>query len=298
VTDEATPRPVGEIDWKRVFPDSDHRWMMGLRQGELPECFGPRDPSGQVLAERAQWLSAEPAKYAAMLPAAECALAETVALARRLALDVPVLGDPWEQLLALGRAWESDFVWMHPDETGTHRVMGGVVCFPSSWALGEKIGRTMSETHRPVPGLNSALDRQIETFFARMEPGVVWTRENVSYTRHDDLNQHPSRGLAPLDANVAIDDLLVRIEHQTLLKLLESGSILFGIRIENVPMRTIRDLPDVARRLARLLTTMSPDAAQYKGLVTARERIASILLAHGIAARREKDVQPDAVHDL
>ena len=260
-------------DWKRIFPDADHRWLMGLRQGDVAAFFAPRDPTGTVLAERAHWLSESPETYVALLPGAAAALSETVTLARRIGADVPVHSAPRSQLLALGRAWEPDIVWMAPDETGTHRVLGGVVCFPSSWALADKLGRTMSETHRPVPGLNTALDRQIETFFARMVPGACWTRENVSYTRHADLNQHPSRKLSPLGSDVSVDELLVRLEHQFLLKLPESGCILFGIRIENVPFRRVLELPDVSGRLARLLATMASDAAHYKGIAAARDQI-------------------------
>lgn len=250
---------------------------MGLRQGDAAEFFAPQDPSGAVLAERAHWLGDSPETYAALLPGAAAALWETVDLARRIGVDVPVLSDPRAQLLALGRAWEPDIVWMAPDETGTHRVLGGVVCFPSSWALADKLGRTMSETHRPVPGLNTSLDRQIETFFAKMVPGACWTRENVSYTRHPDLNQHPSRKLSPLGSDVSADELLVRLEHQLLLKLPESGCILFGIRIENVPFRRVLELPDVSGRLARLLATMASDAAHYKGIAAARDQIVDLL---------------------
>ncbi len=266
-------------DWKRIFPDADHRWLMGLRPGDAAAYFAPQDASGTVLSERAHWLNSSPETYAALLPNAVDALAETVTLARRLGVDVGRHENPVEQLRALGRAWEPDFVWMSPDETGTHRLIGGVVCFPSSWALADKLGRTMSETHRPVPGLNAALDRQIETFFARMIPGACWTRENVSYTRHPDLNQHPSRNLPPLAADISPDELLVRLEHQLLLKLPETGAILFGIRIENVPFRRVLELPDVSGRLARLLATMAADAAQYKGIAAARAQIVRRLRA-------------------
>ena len=71
MTEESTPRPVAQVDWKRVFPDADHRWMMGLRQGVWNDLLAPRDPSGQVLTERARWLEVEPAKYAALMPTAE-----------------------------------------------------------------------------------------------------------------------------------------------------------------------------------------------------------------------------------
>ena len=112
-------------NWQGVFPDADHRWVMGVRRGDAADFFSPRDPTGQVRAERERWLTEDPENYAALTPTAEPALADTVALARQLGVTLDPTLSPWEQLMALGRAWEADFVWMHPDETGAHRLTGG-----------------------------------------------------------------------------------------------------------------------------------------------------------------------------
>jgi len=138
VTPERKPRAdmIGSSsDWRCMFPDADHTWTMGLRRGDAADFLGPRDPSGQVRAERERWLTEDAGTYAALTPAAEPALADTVALARKLGGIVDPSLPPREQLLELGRTWEADFVWMHADGAGEHRVTGGVVCFPSSWAL-------------------------------------------------------------------------------------------------------------------------------------------------------------------
>lgn len=250
---------------------------MGLRRGDAATFFSPRDPTGQVRAERERWLTEDPENYAALTPTAEPALADTVALAQQMGVTLDPTLSPWEQLMALGRTWEPDFVWMHPDGAGAHRLTGGVVCFPSSWALRDKLGRTMSETHRPVPGLNAALDRQIETFFAKMIPGVVWTRENANYSRVPDLNQHPVRPQRPLDATVTGEEFLIRLEHQLLLKFPTSGSILFAIRVEVFPLSELLNCSEDSARLARLLDTMSEAAAEYKGVAQAREVIVPLL---------------------
>lgn len=139
-------------DWTRIFPDADHRWIMGLRQdGSLADYFAEADRTGAVRAERARWLAEDPQKYAALLPEAGPALFETAELARGLGATLAAGQTPFELLLALGRVSEPDFVWMHPAEGGVHRLIGGVVCFPSSWALRNKLGWPMSEVHDPVP---------------------------------------------------------------------------------------------------------------------------------------------------
>jgi hypothetical protein len=288
MTPEAVSHPIPngtEPDWPRIFPDADHRWVMGLRRGDASAFLAPRGAAGTVRAERARWLAEDPRSYAALTPAAEPALADTVALARTLGATIDPSLTPWDQLLALGCTWESDFVWMHADGAGAHRLTGGVVCFPSSWALRDKLGRTMSETHRPVPGLNAALDRQIETFFAKMIPGDVWVRENANYSRAAELNQHPARPRRPLDATVSADEFWVRLEHQLLLKFSVSRSILFAIRVEVIPLRQVLESPEAAARLARLLETMPAAAAEYKSVIEARDVIVPLLRSGQSAGR-------------
>jgi hypothetical protein len=271
------------LDWSWILPEGDHRWIMGLRQGEsLSEFFADQDPSGAVRAERARWLSEEPHKYAALLPEAEPALYETLELARDLgAYRGDGESSPFAQLLQLGVAWEPDFVWMHPDDEGVHRLIGGVLCFPSSWALTDKIGRPMSEVHGPVPELNTTIGRSIDTFLARQVPGVIWRRENWGISREATLNLHPSRPRRRLDGSVTVDEVWLRLEHQLLLKLPQSGSVLFGSRIQPVPLADVIAQPQAAMRLARLIATLTPAAAAYKEIAAARPRLLALLDGEG-----------------
>ncbi|RBP36608.1 uncharacterized protein DUF3445 [Roseimicrobium gellanilyticum] len=269
-------------DWTRSFPDADHRWVMALRPvEEAKDFFAQQDASGAMLAERARWLVEDVEKYAALRSEAEAAVMETRQIAK--AWGQPSEGgdgedaSPMQSLLALGHAWEPDLVWMHPDAQGTYRLAGGVACFPSSWALREKLGRTMQEVHSPVPGLNAELGRQIDTFLQRMTPGAVWQRENWSLSRDGELNHHPSHHRARLDATITLPEMWLRLEHQLLMKLPVSGSVLFGIRIEVVPLGELMKDVEATARLARLVATMSEEAAAYKGLAAARGALVEML---------------------
>lgn len=243
---------------------------MGLRRGNAAEFLAPSEVAKHVRAERSRWLKDDPHKYAALTPAAETGLNETVDLARSLGIEIDATISPWEQLLSLGRAWEVDFMWLVVDEARIYRVAGGVVCFPSFWALQAKLGCTLSETHRPVPGLNAALGRQIDTFLNKLVPDEAWLRENAGYCRSADRNQHPNQRSRPLDAAISLDEVWVRLEHQMLLKMPLSKSVLFAIRVEVVPLRQVLESAELAANLARLLKTMSPEAAEYKGLTMAK----------------------------
>lgn len=264
---------IPTIDWKRIFPDTDHRWAMGLRPGSLSEFFAPRDPTGAVLAERCRWLTEAPSLYAALHSNATSALQETVQVARSQGVSVPEAATASDQLLALGNSWESDFVWMIPQDSGEWSLAGGVVCFPSSWSMPDKLGQPLREIHAIVPGLNLALEKQIDTFLNRMQPGQSWLRENAGFSRDRERNHLPSRPRRSLDETVTTDEIFIRVEHQLLSKLPVSGAILFGIRVEVVPLTAALAEAGVAARLRRTLSTLSPRAAQYKGIEKSREAI-------------------------
>lgn len=264
-------------DWNRIFPDTDHRWIMGLRQGELAEFFTNLDPTGAICEEHVRWLDQDLGKYSAVLPEARPALLESVTLANSLGATIDFTASETEQLKGLAGFWEADIVWMHPDSHGMYRVAGGIVGFPSSWALREKLGRPMSEVHEPVPGLNQALGRQIDTFLTKQIPGAIWRRENWSLARDGNLNHHVSRPRRKLDETITADEVWIRLEHQLLLKFASSGSILFGIHVELIPFQTVLDEPLAAARFARILSTIGESAAAYKGFATARAALLAML---------------------
>lgn len=265
-------------DWNRIFPAADHRWIMGLRAEESnAEFFADTDPTGAVRAERDHWLRTDPAKYAVLLPAAESALRDTAELAAQLGTPIDTDQAAYDQVLQLGCLWEPDFVWMHPGEDGQYRVAGGVVCFPSSWALTDKIGLPIREVHAVVPRLNDVLGRSIDTFLSKQLPGVSWRRENWSLSRAADLNQHPSRPRRRLDATVTADEVWIRLEHQLLLRLPTSGSVFFGIRIQVVPLTTVIADRSAASRFSRILATISSEAADYKNILPARDALIALL---------------------
>jgi hypothetical protein len=153
------------------------------------------------------------------------------------------------------------------------------VCFPSSWSLEGKPGLPLADIHSVVPGLNASLGKGISTLLARLTPGVAYFRHNWGLSRSAELNQHPVRNLPRLDADVKLEETWLRIEHQSLVLLPETGGILFGIRIGMHPLAEVCEDPVAAERLARSLRSMEDDVAAYKGLSSCRENVAAMLEA-------------------
>lgn len=258
----------------QLFPDENYRFHLGLQRRDPAEFFAPQDKTGRVLSERRHWLTTDAGRYAQMLPGYEALLAETVALARSWGAMIPSGRDALHQL---GAALEPDILLLAPDAAGEPRLCGGVLCFPTAWALEGKLGQNMAFIHGPVPGLNETMGGQIGQFLSRLKPGAAYFRHNWGLAASDELNLHPAlqrpRPGLPLDPA----KLWLRVEHQALLALPSGGGMVFGIRIELVPIATLRRDPAAASGLRRALTTMPVALAAYKGIAAIQQPLADWL---------------------
>lgn len=254
-----------------LFPDSDYRFHLTLRRGDPGEFFRTQDSSGRLLAERAQWLAAESARYAALLPEGEPLLAELT----DLAVDWGVEGK--SGIREMGAALEPDLLLLSPDAEGRFRLRGGALCFPTGWALEEKLGHTMDFIHGVVPGLNAALSSPIHQFLTRLKPGVAFHRDNWGIAATDELNMHPARSLPPPMPPAGLDRLWLRVEHQALVALPRSRGVLFGIRIALHRLDEVARDRDAAAGLRKALGTMPVALAAYKRIDAIRDQLVEAL---------------------
>ena len=255
-----------------LFPDGDYRFHLTLRRSEPGEFFGARDPFGRLLAERAKWLAENPVRHAALLPEGEALLAELTELAGR------EWGIPRTTTVhGLGAVLEPDFLLLSPDAAGAFRLRGGALCFPTGWALGEKLGHTLDFIHGVVPGLNTALASPIQQFLARLKPGVAFQRDNWGLVATDELNLHPARKVPAPALPVALDRLWLRVEHQALVALPRTGGVLFGIRIALHRLDQVALDAAASAGLRRALASMPADVAAYKRIDAVRGAIVALL---------------------
>ncbi len=254
-----------------IFPAGDFAFHMKFRRGEIAAFYrNGADPA--ILRGRRKWLAEDPGKYAAALPESEALLAEATEMARGLGVDIPAGTTPGDSITRLGEAWEPDILLLRAaPPTAQPVLLAGAVCFPSSWALEEKIGEPLDAIHRPVPTLNEQFATPVRQFLARMKPGISWERINWGLSRSPELNQHPSRNLPRLDEGAKIEAVWFRAEYQSLVLLPRTGGVLFGIRLAIEPLTQLIQDGAFAQGLARALRTMPEGIAQYKGLAAARE---------------------------
>ncbi len=150
-------------------------------------------------------------------------------------------------------------------------LAAGCVCFPSSWRLEDKFARPLEAVHDPVPGLNEALGARITRIFDHLPPGRPVMRQNWSISADPALRQATEgHALANADHRIlAPDRLFIRVEHQTLRRLPETGDILFTIRIHMDPVGRLETEPNgvaLAAGLANQVRALTDAQRAYKGL--------------------------------
>ena len=273
-----------ERDWSELFPDRDYRFLMRLKQGDPADFFRPSPEYTDAIAERRLWLGDTPERYGALYEEGKSLLAETRELAGKWGTLPEFLPQPdssiepgWQDLLLLGRNWETDFLLLKVDGEKPPRLVAGCVCFPSSWSLAEKMGRPVDFIHEPVPGLNSSIGGAISTFLNKLRPDIAWLRANWGLAAVGERNMHPERQLPRLQTALSLDDVWLRIEDQALVALPESSGVLFGIRLTTHPLTQVVKNPQAREGLRRALETMPDAVAEYKGLSKVRGALVELL---------------------
>ena len=92
-----------------------------------------------------------------------------------------------------------------------------------------------------------------------------------------ELNQHLVFDLIKPRAEVDLASVWFRVERQALVVLPETGEILFGIRLEVIPLAEVRADERARLGLLEALQTMPDAIADYKNLTPARPRLIELL---------------------
>lgn len=261
-------------DWHRLLPDEEYRFHMGLRPGDGGKFFAATAESSDILRQRAGLLEEAPGPCL-LLPENEGAESS---LREALALMSGWRGVPLASAVEAGKMLEPDWLILSPDADGALRVSAGAVCFPSGWSLPEKAGLRVSEVHGVVPALNDALAGRIDMFLSRLIAGAAWERENWGLSAHAARDHHPRHRLPALNESATLESTWLRLEQQLFARL-PCGGVLFAIRVSSHRLDELCGLPAIASRLARAVSTMPADIAEYKGIAAARARLVDFLTA-------------------
>ena len=249
-------------------------FKIGLTQLDLRQWFEIDDQLADYRIERDRLAASERQKVLRLEPGTEAAQAEVRRLIEaNLRENHPDVAFPEDSggpdLLEAARVVQDDLVLMRRDDSGW-RLVGAALFFPSSWSLEDKFSLPLDQIHGNVPGFgpgtrNASMMARIFDFLKVDQPvqRMNWSLYPTPTLHHpyraSDRAKNPGRH--KLDAASYI-----RAERQTLVKLPESGDILFGIRIYLDPLAELAKHPHTKRDLRAALLALTQEERDYKGL--------------------------------
>ncbi len=228
---------------------------MGLRPVPIERWLEPAEPG--ELAAKALVLDAHP-EVVGWLPGSEAAQAELAA----------VLGLGTGTIAACARAVVDDLCLL---DGGTLVLVAGAVAHPDRWRLTDKLGATLPEVHRPVPGYPGRLATQVDRVLRSLTPGRALERR--SWAVLDDPTLHQPLATSGMPTRADPGRLWLRVERQVLRRLPATGAVVFAIRTRQWRLDELASHPDQAAGLAASLRSTPDDLATYKGVAGVRAEL-------------------------
>jgi len=162
--------------------------------------------------------------------------------------------NPLTALRTLGSHIDTDFLILLPKETKqeeeddsqpVYHLEAFSTTFPSGFSTLSKLSLPLSAIHNPVPQYARKIGRSMDRFFARLETGKLVRRANWTITTTPELfvqsgtHIHDFDAMSPAEQEESIaeqrrslnvEDMRLRCERQTLMRLPSSGALVFAFK--------------------------------------------------------------------
>lgn len=249
----------------KPFHNGPPRFQVALGQIE-PDCWLSPDPEAHWLPEKSRRLDVDPGRY--YRGRADAAEAEAEVLERVCAATgqaAPQCGEP--DLIRAGRLVSDDLVVMQKRQDGW-TATALLLAQPTFFSLEDSFDRELFALHTPVPGGVPGLANKIAKVFDRMPAGGVFERFNWTVQIGDERwwphGAAMREQLNSQSPDEAARQLHLRVERQTLVRLEETGAILFCIRICLDPLAEALADPEDREAFAANWRAAGEDALAYK----------------------------------
>jgi hypothetical protein len=256
------------------------RMAMGLRPLDMDQWLEVDERRDVELEEKRQLLASKYDAVVATNPAGDEGSAEllsdvTAFLATHFSNFTTVTSPDDHPIVAASRVVQEDLCVLVRSDAW--RLQAACVCFPSRWNLASKLGTTLDDIHRPVPGYDVELSRPTNAFFERLKPERSFWRLNWTLIDNPALHQPTSARHSP-DGD--LDNWYFRVERQTLRRLPHSDAIIFTIRNYVTSARNLCDADAAFGETLLLNLDTAPDAMlEYKGWRGVADRLRESLSA-------------------
>lgn len=140
--------------------------------------------------------------------------------------DGVTAGLDWDApLLTLGHLVQEDFCLLHK-QGDEHVLTAGLLCFPGSWTLAEKLGRALTSIHAPTAVYDDQMARRVQRLFDMIRVDQPLFRMNALLYADPALFQPKSEhDTRPRSG----ERRFLRSEKQCLVRLPETGAVVFSI---------------------------------------------------------------------
>ncbi len=179
---------------------------------------------------------------------------------------------PYEPLEYITRQAQGDFCVLD-ERDGNLWMDAGIVTTQADWSLDFDIGMNFFEWHAPVPlAHEKGIFTRALKYLLTIQQGNPARRLNWTMTVNPRLDTSPENYHVWGPENIQItpenvgEKLFLRIELQSFWRLPRSNAMLFPIRCYLLSMQDLSTVPKWATRMHRVLQTLPPEIASYKGL--------------------------------
>jgi len=152
-------------------------------------------------------------------------------------------------LVTAAKLAQEDMLILQPGPDG-YTLTSGVLCFPASWTLSQKIGRDMMGIHQPVERYDAGMGKRVDRVFAMLQPDqAVWRANLLCYNDPELYQPRLEHERRPFDR---AKPTWVRVERQTLRRLGSSPAVVFTIHTWLTPLDRLSpeqaaSLPEIVR---------------------------------------------------
>lgn len=122
-----------------------------------------------------------------------------------------------------------------------HVLTAAVLCFPASWTLDEKFLRPLTGIHVPVHSYDDSMARRVQRLFDGVQVGrplwrfnALWYADPTLHQPRREADRRPERG--------AEEAQYLRTERQSLVRLPQTGAVVFGIHTSVLERAVVRAL--------------------------------------------------------
>ncbi|RDA94756.1 hypothetical protein CP533_6769 [Ophiocordyceps camponoti-saundersi (nom. inval.)] len=178
--------------------------------------------------------------------------------------------DKVEPLRVLFNNVPEDFAIVLRDEkTGRYLFRAGIICSAVGWSLGEKMGLSLSEIHKPVPDYKQKIAFSVDRFFSKLATSNPIQRASWGLEIGQPLflpsTDADFRQRETQNPSLAAQDVHLRVDWQTLRRLPLSGAVVFNFKALFTPITEFRNEPYIPSLILKILNEGNEEIMKYKG---------------------------------